>query len=209
LGLKKVQWRTAGPIYIFDIAVSTLLSMMFFWLLGRYAFPQIRIPLPMLVDFTMFTFLGFVITRYRERLVTGLASRWVRFRSQASSLGERVLMIGAGQCGQLAIWLIEKSDLSPAFSIVGIVDDDYQKQGFRVSGYPVLGTTREIADLVAKKNIGVIVFAINKVDPINRDRIIETCKSLPVRIIMIPDLLKVLGNYLSRQTAEAHNATVA
>lgn len=208
-GLKKIQWRNASPIHIFDLATSTLLSMMIFWLAGRVFIPEIQLPVPMLVDFTLFTLLGFVVVRYRERLITGMASRWVRMRNQTSLIGERVLIIGAGDCAQLGVWLIEKSKLAPAFSIVGYVDDDPYKQYLKISGYPVLGTTRDLPDLVQQNNIGVIVYAINKVDSKNRERILKICAELPVRIIMIPDLLDVVSDYLELQTKGEKNHAVA
>jgi len=205
-GLKKVEWRHANPIYVFDLACSTVLSLFIFWLVDRYVFDSFQVPFQMLVDFGIFIFFGLVIVRYRERLITGLATRWVNARSQSRMMGERVLVIGAGECGQLGIWLLEKSDLATAFSIVGIIDDDFHKQNLRVAGYPVLGTTREISDIVTNQNIGVIVFAINKVDEANRERILNSCRQVPVRVIMIPDLLKVVSNYLATQTREGEHA---
>jgi len=205
-GLQMVTWRYASPMYVFDLACSTAFSMLAFWAADQYLFNSFQVPFPMFVDFGIFSFLGFVVVRYRERLVTGLASRWVRMRNQSNMMGERVLIIGAGDCGQLGIRLIEKSHLAPAFSIVGIVDDDFHKRNLRVNGYPVLGTTREIKDIVARKNIGVVVFAINNIDNANRLRIIEQCKQLPVRIIMIPDLLNMVSNYLAKML-EANHAT--
>jgi len=101
--------------------------------------------------------------------------------------------------------LIEKSKLAPAFSIVGYVDDDPYKQYLKISGYPVLGTTRDLPDLVQQNNIGVIVYAINKVDSKNRERILKICAELPVRIIMIPDLLNVVSDYLESQTKGEKN----
>ena len=61
-------------------------------------------PYGMILVTGLLAFLGFTILRYRERLITGLATRWVMNRGRASSLGERVLIIGAGECGQLAAW---------------------------------------------------------------------------------------------------------
>ncbi len=206
-GLKKITWRYASPMYVLDLGFSTAFSTLAFWAADKFLLNSLQVPFPMLIDFGIFSFFGFVVVRYRERLITGLASRWVRLRNQSNLMGERVLIIGAGDCGQLGIWLIEKSNLASAFSIVGIVDDDFHKQNLKVSGYPVIGTTREIKDIVARKNIGVIVFAINKVDNSNRERIIELCKQLPVRVIMIPDLLHVLSNYLARQSREVNHAT--
>lgn len=200
-GLKRVSWRNASPIHVFDLALSTLLALFLFSLFG-YIYPVIRLPIALLVDFGIFSFFGSVAVRYRERLITGLASRWIRWRSQSSLLGERVLVIGAGNCGQLGIWLLEKSNLSSAFSIVGIVDDDFRKQNQRVNGYPVLGTTHDIPEIVAKKSIGLIMYAINNVDDKNRDRIIKRFQDLPVRILMIPDLLNVVSKYFMRQKRE-------
>ena len=83
-----------------------------------------------------------------------------------------------------------------------MVDDDYRKVGQRVNGYEVLGTTRDIADIVVKKSIGLIMFAITRVDKKDRERILNMCKDLNVRMIMVPDLLKVVSDYITKQTRE-------
>lgn len=200
-GLKRISWRYASPTHVLDIALSTTLAMLVFSLIGL---PLMKIVLPanLLVMFGLLAFGGFVIVRYRERLITGLASRWIRWRSQNSLMGERVLIIGAGDAAQMAIWLLEKSNWSPAFSILGMVDDDYRKVGQRINGYEVLGTTRDIPEIVAKNSVGLIMFAITRVSGKDRDRILETCKDLGVRMIMIPDLLKVVSDYISKQVRE-------
>jgi FlaA1/EpsC-like NDP-sugar epimerase len=186
---------------VFDLGLSTVIGMLIFSFL-ILPFIETQLPINILVLFGLITFGGFVTVRYRERLITGLASRWIRWRSQNSVMGERVLIIGAGDAGQLAIWLLEKSNLSPAFSVVGIVDDDYRKVGQRFNGYEVLGTTREIPEIVVKKSIGLIMFAITRVTKKDRDRILEICRELNIRVIMVPDLLKVVSDYITRQTRE-------
>jgi len=200
-GLTRISWKSASPMYTLDIAASTLLAMLFFTFCGKFV-PQIHLPVLMLVDFGIYSFLGSVVVRYRERLITGVASRWIRWRSQRSQIGERVLVIGAGECGQLGIWLLEKSNLSNAFSIAGIVDDNFRMVNQQINGFTVLGTTQDIPEIVKKKNIGLILFAINKVDNKNRDRILKKCQDLPVRIMMIPDLLTVVKDYFIHQGCE-------
>ena len=201
-GVKNITWRYASPIHVLDLALSTLVATLFF--VGISAiYSQIHLPAPMLVQFGIFSFFGFVVVRYRERLITGLGSRWIRWRAQSSKLGERVLVIGAGDCGQLAIWLLEKSKLSPLFSIVGLVDDDLRKVNQRVNGIPVLGTMRELPDIVKKKSIGLVLFAINKISPGERDRILNQVHELPVRVLVIPELLDVLSNYFRKQVRKA------
>jgi lipopolysaccharide/colanic/teichoic acid biosynthesis glycosyltransferase len=200
-GLKKISWRYASPTHVFDLGLSTLVGMLVFSLLVLPVL-DINLPVNLMVLFGMITLGGFVAVRYRERLITGLASRWIRWRSQNSLMGERVLIIGAGDAGQLAIWLLEKSNLYSAFSVVGMVDDDYKKIGQKFNGYEVLGTTRDIPDIVVKKSIGLIMFAITRVTKKDKERILKTCQELNVRIIMVPDLLKVVSDYITRQTRE-------
>lgn len=197
-GVNKITWRYASPIHVIDLAISTALALFIFWVIWSYA--QVgKLPTPMLLDFGIIAFVGFVAVRYRERLITGLASRWLRWRNQTSKLGERVLVIGAGDCGQLAIWLLEKSRLSSVFSVVGLIDDDYRKVGQRINALPVLGTMQDLPKIVEEKSIGLVMFAINKISPEARDRIVEEIDTLPVRLLMIPDLLTVLSEYFSRQ----------
>jgi lipopolysaccharide/colanic/teichoic acid biosynthesis glycosyltransferase len=201
-GVKNITWRYASPIHVLDLAFSTAVAMLFFIGISEI-YSEIHLPAPMLVQFGIFAFFGFVVVRYRERLITGLGSRWIRWRAQSSRLGERVLVIGAGDCGQLAIWLLEKSKLSPLFSIVGLVDDDLRKVSQRVNGIPVLGTMRDLPDIVKKKSIGLVLFAINKIRPGERDRILKQVHELPVRVLVIPELLDVLSNYFSQQVRKA------
>ncbi len=197
-GVKNITWRYASPIHVVDLAFSTVLAMLFFIGIAE-VYSKIHLPVPMLVQFGIFSFFGFVVVRYRERLITGLGSRWIRWRAQSSRLGERVLVIGAGDCGQLAIWLLEKSKLSPLFSIVGLVDDDLRKVNQRVNGIPVLGTMRDLPEIVKKKSIGLVLFAINKISPRERDRMLKQIHELPVRVLVIPELLDVLSKYFSLQ----------
>ena len=207
LGVKNITWRYASPIHVLDLAFSTVVAMLFFIGIAE-VYSKIHLPAPMLVQFGIFSFFGFVVVRYRERLITGLGSRWIRWRSQSSRLGERVLIIGAGDCGQLAIWLLEKSKLSPLFSIVGLVDDDFRKVSQRVNGIPVLGTMRDLPDIIRKKSIGLVLFAINKISTKERDNMLRQVNDLPVRVLVIPELLDVLSNYFSlqsRKVGEKHD----
>jgi FlaA1/EpsC-like NDP-sugar epimerase len=201
LGLKKVSWRYASPTHVFDIALSTTLALLVFALLSPPLL-SIQLPINLLINIGLLSFTGFVLSRYRERLLTGLASRWIRWRGRSSLIGERVLIVGAGDAAQLAIWLMEKSSLYSAFSIVGLVDDDFRKLKKNINGYPVLGTTREIPEIVKQKSIGLILLAITRLSDAERERILVTCKELQVRVVAIPDLLKVVNDYLSKQTQE-------
>ena len=203
LGLGRVWWRHAKPMYTFDLAlssgISTLLVAAFnwFWPGGRV------LPLGMILNAGLLAFLGFIAVRYRERLLTSLARRWVTRREQGHRIGERVLVVGAGECGLLATWLLRRSKLSSAFSVIGMVDDDPTKQGMTIDRYRVFGLTRRIPEIVKQQDVGVILFAIESIQPEEQARILKLCRQTRARVILIPDLMALLRERFSQSFQEA------
>jgi len=63
----------------------------------------------------------------------------------------------------------------------------------------VLGSSRDLPALVERHNIGVILYAINRIEPSEQERILALCRSLPVRLVIIPDLIKILQDHLLPQ----------
>lgn len=195
LGLGRIWWRYARPAYAFDLALSSAISVLLVttldwrWPNGPF------LPLGMVLVSGLLAFLGFVSVRYRERLLTGFATRWFWRRDQ-SGLGERILIVGAGECGLMASWLVNHSNLSSAFSIIGMVDDDPAKQGMTIGGHRVFGLTRRIPEIVGQHDIGVILFAIEQIEPAEQERILEICRQTQARVVLIPDLLTIFRERL-------------
>ena len=203
LGLGRVWWRYAKPMYTFDLALSSGISTLlvatldWFWPNGPF------LPLGMVFVTGLLAFLGFVAVRYRERLVTSLARRWITSREPGARIGERILVVGAGECGMLATWLLRRSKLSSAFSVIGMVDDDPTKEGMTIDRYCVLGLTPRIPEIVKQQDVGVILFAIERIEADEQARILNLCRQTPARVVLIPDLLALLRKYLSQSFQEA------
>ncbi len=197
LGLGRIWWRHAKPAHVFDLALSSAISTLlvsalnWFWPNGHL------LPPGMIFETGLIAFLGFVTIRYRERLLNGLAAHWQRERKTPSSLVERVLVVGAGECGLLATWLIQKSNLSSVYSIIGVVDDDPTKQGMTVKDLKVFGFTRRIPEIVKQQDVGLILFAIEAIQPKDQRRILKLCQQTSARVVMIPDLMTTFRERLS------------
>jgi lipopolysaccharide/colanic/teichoic acid biosynthesis glycosyltransferase len=196
LGLSRVSWKKASSTLVFDLALSSTLAILLLFAANRYWPGGRLLPSPMVIEIGIIAYLGFLATRYRQRLITGLATRWLQLRHRTAALGERLLIIGAGDCGQLAGWLLQKSNLSDAFNVVGMVDDDPLKLSMRIDRTSVLGSTKDLPALVKRHNIGVILYAITRIDPSEQERILAVCRNLPVRLVIIPDLIKILQEHL-------------
>jgi len=197
LGLGRVSWEHASPANALELAFSSGLVTLALTLVDQFWPPRPLVPLGMVWVSGLLAFLGFLVVRYRERLITGLASRWLQYRGQTTSaFGERILIVGAGEHGQLTAWLLKKSSFFSMVSIVGMVDDNPRKQGVIMDGHPVLGSTRDIPAIVAKKDIGLILFAIYNIQPADQARIVKLCQQTPARLVVVPDLLRLLHDQL-------------
>lgn len=191
-GLNRVEWSRAPANEVFTLGVSTSLAMMAVISLNQFNpwFPAL--PVSMVVMAGILSFFGFVMARYRERVITGFATRWLNIRGGLKGVGERVLVVGAGQNGALASWMLGHTDFGHAISVIGMVDDDPRKLGMRMDGHSVLGTTMDIPRLVKDWDIGIIFFTIDNINPLQRKRILSICKSTPARMVLLPDILAVL-----------------
>jgi exopolysaccharide biosynthesis polyprenyl glycosylphosphotransferase len=71
----------------------------------------------------------------------------------------RVLLFGGGKSGTVLLHSFNQLDPKP-FYMIGIIDDDPQKMGQEIKGYPVLGNGAELLDLIRERQISDIIVAI-------------------------------------------------
>jgi hypothetical protein len=204
-GLHKIVWRHASPVLVLDVGLVVGLTSVILVLLNQIWLDKVVFPLNFVMNFALLTFMGMVTVRYRDRLITGVATRWSHFRKDRKAFGEPVLVVGAGDGGELAVWLLQKSEYTSAFSVIGYVDDDYRKHNVQVAGLLVLGMSKDIPRLVEENDIGLILFSISKINQANRDNILEICENTAARVIVLPDLIEILRRPVagSREGVEA------
>jgi FlaA1/EpsC-like NDP-sugar epimerase len=141
LGLKTVEWSRAAAEDVLRLFASCgLVTLVIVWIqaliLHRHGVPAL-----FTITAGLAVLAGFIVVRYRLRLVTGFASRWISLRNSGYGAGERVLVVGAGQGSAFAAWLLRHTDFRRLYTVVGIADDAPGKQGMRYDGLKVLGTT--------------------------------------------------------------------
>lgn len=198
LGVGRVVWSKADINDALSVAVSTgmttliLLVINYFWHPRTLYIPtwgSRLLPSGMLIVIGMLCLAGFIGLRYRMRIITGLSAHWITLRGNAALMGERVLIVGAGEAGELAAHLLRTGSLTDAFAVVGMVDDAPRKQDVRISGCRVLGRTADIPRLVHLHDVGLILFAIENIGPAERLRILNLCRAARAQTVIVPDLL--------------------
>ena len=109
---------------------------------------------------------------------------------------KQVLIVGAGDAGAMMMREIEQNDAA-TMNIVGFIDDDVRKQGSRLSGFPVLGTTDDIVAVSRTKNIDEIIIAMPSVSGSVIRKIVDTCRLTGCQVKIMPSLLEMTDEHIN------------
>lgn len=198
LGLKAVSWAHPAAEDVLRLFVSCALVTVTVMFIELVYHPQAFLPARFMSAAGLVVLLGFIAVRYRLRLVTGLASRWITFRNSTFGAPERVLVVGAGEGCEFAAWLLQRREFKRIYTIVGIVDDDPAKQGMRFDGLKVLGSTADIPDLVKHHDVGVIFYTIARISAEDGRRILNICNKTGLHVVMLSEVLDLLHHQLTK-----------
>jgi FlaA1/EpsC-like NDP-sugar epimerase len=125
------------------------------------------------------------------------------FRGGVSRRGAReVLIVGAGNGGQLVAAELRRN---PELGIpIGFVDDDPRKQGMRVAGVKVEGTTGELDRVLDAAEPGEVIIAIPSAPGVVRQKVVTACRSRGIPVRTLPTTFELLsgGVELMRQVRE-------
>jgi FlaA1/EpsC-like NDP-sugar epimerase len=114
-----------------------------------------------------------------------------------------VLIVGAGNGGQqVAFELRRNPELSSA--PVGFVDDDPRKQGMRIAGLKVLGTTGDLPRVLDDAEPDEVIIAIPSAPGIVRQQVVTSCRERGILVRTLPTTFELLsgGVNLIRQVRE-------
>lgn len=106
--------------------------------------------------------------------------------------GKRTLIVGAGDAGEQIIRSIKKTG-EGGFNPVGFVDDDPQKIGTSIHGVEVLGTRKEIPQLVDGDGIDALLIAMPSVSSRVIKGTVELARKAGIEDIKIlPDISELM-----------------
>ena len=109
--------------------------------------------------------------------------------------GERILIVGAGDAGNIVCREINKrKDLGV---LVGFVDDDATKIGKIIHNKKVLGSIEKINEIIQKEKVGTVVITIPSAKGNEIRRIINKINTQNIKIKIMPGLYELLGDEVS------------
>jgi FlaA1/EpsC-like NDP-sugar epimerase len=126
---------------------------------------------------------------------TRLAARTIFERPPAGGLvarGKEVVVVGAGDAGQLVIREMLKSR-ALGYTPIGLVDDDRRKKNLRIHGVRVLGTTAELAHILSDNRPDEVLIAIPSASGDVRQRVVELARDAQVPVKTLPGLYELIA----------------
>lgn len=177
-------WRYAGEEELISIVIACALTLI----------PTYLIHVIMGVKFSLiFYILNLILATSLTggtRLLYRTARR-VAIRNTLKSKTTKVLIVGAGSAGDMVIQELKNNPQlmkKPAI----IVDDDINKQGRRIHNVPILGTTKDIKNLVDRYGIDEIIIAIANISKHEKKDIISICKESKCKLKTIPGVFEII-----------------
>jgi UDP-GlcNAc:undecaprenyl-phosphate GlcNAc-1-phosphate transferase len=96
--------------------------------------------------------------------------------------GLRVAIYGADEAAPLVLREVAANP-DDHYQMIGFVDDNPATHRLRIHGYPVLGGTRRLVELIESGAVDVIVLGARVMDPASFDDIQEACRAREVTLL--------------------------
>lgn len=155
-----------------------------------------RVPLSVIILDAGLAWGGLLALRVLRRALYERYERVRRERPAEQGRRRRVLLVGAGRAGIMAVREIRnRGDVD--LDLAGFVDDDPSKLGSIIAGLSVLGTTDEVPRLASELEVDQVVITIAEADAATVRRLVEICERARLRVRIIPGLYELLQGSVS------------
>jgi FlaA1/EpsC-like NDP-sugar epimerase len=165
----------------------TLGSLIFFvvirYLIGNKSFPVSIYILDCMLLIIIAGGSRLLIRMYREYL-------------QSQPHGKKMLIVGAGDAGEVIVRGM-RSNPQSSYEPIGFIDEDRHKKGFRIRGVPILGPISIIPQVIEKHKPEEILITLSSTDNTNIRRIYELCKPYNIAIKKLPELNDILNGNIA------------
>jgi FlaA1/EpsC-like NDP-sugar epimerase len=124
-------------------------------------------------------------------------------RGSVLAKGREVLIVGAGEAGQLVVREMQRSP-ELGQTPIGFIDDDPRKRGMRIHGLKVLGTTAMLDRLLDDVEPDEVIIAIPSAPGVLREKVVRACRERDIPVRTLPGVFELISGSvnLMRQVRE-------
>lgn len=179
-------WRFTSINDVIRIIKATLLAIVLvipaFYLTSLLQHvPRSILPMYALMLVTLLCGGRLIMRMYRDR----------KGREEIAFQAKRILIIGAGHGGEGLLRDLKKMN---AYCPIGLVDDNPGKRGMDIHGVRVLGTLRELPELVVRHQIDLLFIAIPSARSAAMRRIVGYCTRCHIPFRTLPGISALVND---------------
>jgi FlaA1/EpsC-like NDP-sugar epimerase len=173
------MWRIA-----WGVTLATVLADVAVYLISPV--PTVKLPrgiaaLDLLLTLAFIAGSRLLARTLMERPTTGIVAR-----------GKEVLVVGAGDAGQLVIREMQRNR-QLGYTPIGLIDDDPRKKNLRIHGVRVLGTTEDLRHILRDNRPDEVILAIPSASGQMRQRIVNVTREGNVPVKTLPGLYELIS----------------
>jgi FlaA1/EpsC-like NDP-sugar epimerase len=173
------MWRIA-----WGVTLATVLADVAVYLISPV--PTVKLPrgiaaLDLLLTLAFIAGSRLLARTLMERPTAGIVAR-----------GKEVLVVGAGDAGQLVIREMQRNR-QLGYTPIGLIDDDPRKRNLRLHGVRVLGTVDDLERIVRDRRPDEVLIAIPSASGQLRARIVETARTAAIPVKTLPSLAELVS----------------
>jgi len=195
-GLYRRLWQYASLgellsiVYAASVATVINISLTYFWMQGgSYPLPR---SVFILFSMALVFFIGGSRLSWRlfrdNHLTNSNGKLWA---------GKPVLIVGAGDAGAAVARELHNHNEGERSVPVGFVDDDRSKHGMEMFGHRVLGSRKDIPELVDRYGIQEIIIAIPSAPGRVIREIVDVCQDTTARLKILPGMYELINGQVS------------
>ena len=161
-----------------------------------------------LVNFiTLYMLLGYFIMPTAIIIIDALVTLFLMISSRLAvkaiyfenknpeKLRMQVVIYGAGESGIITKRTLDR-DAAVRYKVVGFVDDDEKKKGRSLEGVFIYPTSK-LSDLIKDNEVESVIISIQNLSPEKKNKIIDECLQLGVKVLNVPPVAKWINGELS------------
>lgn len=198
LEIEKVYWKHAGLEECIQLVKASIITQIILII--------IYIPIDILgflylpLSFFIITFFlsltGIILSRFRESIYDSLTKKERKKRLNT-------MIIGAGNAGKLIIQELKRTNSN--YYPVAVVDDNPKKKNLRLLSVPIVGTSGDINDIIAKYDIKVVIIAIPSATKEEISNLLTICNKTTARVMTLPSIGNLIrDNFLINQLEDVN-----
>jgi FlaA1/EpsC-like NDP-sugar epimerase len=176
-------WRYASLYDLRLIVMAVLSSSSGFFMLVRWVFAQPNYPRSVYLSDSLVLVALLGALRMARRTYHEM---------RPSPRGKRVLIVGAGNAGELIVRDMQQS-LDYDYQPIGFVDDEPGKQGERIRGVPVLGRRADLARVIEKTKPDDVLIAMPSAPPAVIQDVVRALQPFHLNINTLPRLSEIVS----------------